>query len=93
MKTPKVRPITVKYYTSPHDMPDHWTAQGHCKSEVGVLRGAMVRLFLREYVVARVYKEGICIMTLRLRKDGLPEAKFGPHILGTVQTDGTIRYA
>ena len=52
----------------------------------------MVRLFLRQYDIARVYKDGINIMTVTMKPDGLPQVRFGPHILGEVLLNGTIKY-
>lgn len=95
-KAPKrrVRPLQVRYYRLPDTMPDFPDAYGHCRKEVGVIRGAMVRLFLGEYALARVYdmRTGLCTMTLRRRADGLPVVTFGKHVLGVAQADGTIKY-
>lgn len=86
------RPVRVRYYIDAKAMPDFWDAAGACKTEKGVVRGAFVRLFMGEFEKARVYREGICVLTITRQKNGMPIASFGRHTLGTVSKDGSIRY-
>lgn len=86
------RPVHVKYYLSAKESPDNWHVQGHCKREEGVLRNAFVRVAFGQYQMARVYRDGINVFTIRRGDDGFPRASFGPHQLGQLRPDGTIKY-
>lgn len=93
-KKPKRR-LQVRYYKLAGTMPDYPDAYGHPRTEVGLLRGAMVHLFMGKYELARVYdvRTGRFVMSLQPRPNGLPVARFGPHVLGVVNPrTGTITY-
>jgi hypothetical protein len=91
----KRRPLQVRYYRLADTLPDFPDAYGHPTKEVGAIRGAMVRLFLGQYAVARVYdvKTQRMVFSIHRRPDGMPEVRYGKTVLGTVRPDGTIRYS
>jgi hypothetical protein len=72
-----VRPVQVRYYASESDMPDNFCAWGGCGTRRGVVRGAMAHILDGYYVMARVYEDGICTMTIKLDDHGMPAAYFG----------------
>lgn len=86
------RPVTVRYYRDGKELPDFYDSQGHCKTEKGVMRGAFVRIFMREFDVARVYRDGLCTLTIKRDAHGMPRSYFGRNVLGHVMPDGSISY-
>jgi hypothetical protein len=89
------RPLQVRYYRLADTAPDFPDAYGHPTKEVGAIRGAVVRLFMGQYAIARVYdvKTGHMVFSMHRRADGMPEVRFGKTVLGAVRPDGTIRYS
>lgn len=89
------RALRALYYRSGNAMPDDWDNQGFPASEIGVVRGAVVRIMLGEYDMARIYDTTTGRMKMSLhaaRKGHLPEVRYGGQNLGVAQLDGTIRY-
>lgn len=82
-KAKPIRPVHVRYYFDPKAMPDHHVAMGHCKTEGGVIRGAMYHIYNKTYEMARVYVDGICVMTIKLDEHGMPAAYFGRNRIPT----------
>jgi hypothetical protein len=88
------RRLQVRYYKQADTPVDYPDAYGAPKTEKGVIKGAFVRIFMREYELVRVFdmKLGYCTLTIDRGPDGLPRLRFGKHVLGTVNRDGTIKY-
>lgn len=68
------RPFRTEYFTGAvTGKPD---ALGHSCSEQGSVRGAVVRIFLRQYTTARVYFEDALIFTIKHTVTGV-QVRYG----------------
>lgn len=66
----KKRPFRTHYFkAAASGSPD---SQGYSKTERGAIRGAVVRIFVGEYTLARIYDEdGVLVYTIFVGSKGL----------------------
>ena len=69
------RPFQTLYYSSVRGRVQDWSSHGHAASEEGAIRAAVVRIFVDQYAVARIYEAGALIYTLYRDRDGLPHGR------------------
>jgi hypothetical protein len=63
------RPYLIEYFSFRTDGdPD---SKGHAASEVGAIRASVVRVFLRQYGVARIYEAGVLLYTVIANTQGV----------------------
>lgn len=68
------RPFRTVYF---HDQAGKVAStHGHSCSEKGAVRGAVVRVFVGQHGMARVYREGVALFTIRHNKTGV-EVRYG----------------
>ena len=68
------RPFRTEYFVNPAlGTPD---SLGHSCSEKGSVRGAVVRIFMRQYAMARVFHEGAAVFTIRRGRSGI-QVRYG----------------
>lgn len=58
---PLKRPYQVLYYEGNFQSP---ASQGHAGSEHGAIRASVVRVFLKQYTMARIFEGGVLIYTV-----------------------------
>lgn len=73
---PKKRPFVNMYYATHNAPVDQYVSQGHAASERGAIRASVVRVFMNEHAMTRVFHEGVQIYTIHHSKAGL-QIKFG----------------
>lgn len=71
MAKKKKRPFTNLYYGTHTAPEDAYVAQGHAASERGAIRASVVRVFLNQYAMTRVFHEGVKIYTIHHTKRGM----------------------
>ena len=49
----------------------HVVSQGHSKTEKGAVRGATVKIFMRDHMMARIFFQGVCVYAVRADKAGI----------------------
>lgn len=67
------RPYRTEYYLSDDEVP---TSLGHSASEKGAIRGAVVRIFMKQYDNARVSCDGVLIFNIRTSATGI-QVRYG----------------
>jgi hypothetical protein len=67
------RPFRTEYFT---DANHSSCSSGHSCSEQGAVRGAVVRVFMRQYSLARVFHEGIPLFSIRRSRSGV-QVRYG----------------
>lgn len=65
------RPFQTLYYSSVRGKVQDRSSHGHAASEEGAIRAAVVRIFVDQYAVARIYEAGALIYTLYRDRGGL----------------------
>lgn len=78
------RPYKTHYYSSVRAKVQAWSSHGHAASDVGAVRAAVVRIFVDQYAVARIYdQDGALAYTLYRGRDGLHISYGEPKVLPT----------
>jgi hypothetical protein len=65
------RPYTNLYYANPTDPPTQWVSHGHASSERGAIRASVVRVFVGQYAMTRVYCDGALLYTIHHNARGM----------------------
>ena len=66
------RPFRTEYLRGSGDP----VSYGHSASEKGSVRGAVVRIFMKQYDVARVLYDGVLLFTIRRTRAGV-QVRYG----------------
>lgn len=67
------RPYRTEYYLNDDEVP---TSLGHSASEKGAIRGAVVRIFMKQYDNARVSRDGVLLFNIRTGATGI-QVRYG----------------